>query len=113
MSNRGLVIKDPWISKILNGEKKWEIRSSKTNIRGKICLIKSGSGKIFGEAELIDCIKLTEELYNSNLDKHCIDFDYAEVGYKSPYSWVIKNPIKYKEPKPYKHPNGAVIWVKL
>jgi hypothetical protein len=53
---KGLIIKSPWIDKILAGEKTWEIRGSNTKIRGKISLIKSGSGMILGKADLVDCV---------------------------------------------------------
>ena len=38
---KALIIKKPWIDYILNGSKVWEIRGSKTNIRGKIELIQA------------------------------------------------------------------------
>jgi len=39
-----LVIRPQWIEKILAGKKTWEIRGSRTAIRGIIGLIPSGSG---------------------------------------------------------------------
>ena len=36
---KALIVKKPWIDYILDGIKTWEIRGSKTNIRGKIELI--------------------------------------------------------------------------
>ncbi|MBD8246954.1 ASCH domain-containing protein [Xanthomonas campestris] len=41
---KGLVIDEPWISLILSGQKTWEMRSRATSIRGRIALIKKGSG---------------------------------------------------------------------
>jgi hypothetical protein len=41
---RALVIRPYWIDLILKGKKTWEIRGSKTAIRGTITLIPSGSG---------------------------------------------------------------------
>lgn len=107
-----LIIKKPWIDLILAGEKIWEIRGCPTKKRGKIELIQSGSGLVIGCCDLIDCIKLDLSIYKNSIDKHCIK--YVEVfPYKSTFAWVIANPIRYEKPKPYKHPNGAVIWVKL
>lgn len=109
---KGLVIKSPYIDLILNGKKKWEIRGSNTNIRGRIALIKSGSGKIFGEVELVDCFEITLDQYN----KYCEEL-YGKkeelLPYKKTYAWVVCNPVMYEEPKSYKHPLGAVIWVNL
>jgi hypothetical protein len=70
---RGLLIKEPWIGKILKGLKKWEIRGSKTNIRGTIALIRSGSGLIVGTCDLVDVkgpLILAE--MRKNFDKHRI-----------------------------------------
>ena len=53
---RALVIKKPWLDKILAGTKTWEIRGSRTNIRGTIGLIESRSGTVVGLCEVIDCV---------------------------------------------------------
>ena len=76
---KALTIKEPWATLIIDGYKEYEFRSWKTNYRGKI-LIHAGKslergrakkfkgynleyscGEIIGEAELVDCIKVTEE----------------------------------------------------
>lgn len=107
-----LIIKKPWIDYILSGQKIWEIRGTSTKKRGKIELIQSKSGSVVGCCDLVDCIKLDLEMYINSIDKHCIG--HAKVlPYKSTFAWVIANPIRYEKPKSYKHPNGAVIWVKL
>jgi hypothetical protein len=51
---RGLLIRSPWIEEILRGRKTWEIRGSNTNIRGRIGLIRSGSGLVVGTCDLVD-----------------------------------------------------------
>ena len=74
-----LSIKEPWASLIINGYKKYEFRSWKTNYRGKILIhagkgidrdmlfiankynIKINPGKILGEVEITDCIKVDED----------------------------------------------------
>lgn len=109
---KGLIIKSPYIELILEGKKKWEIRGSNTNVRGKIALIKSGSKKIYGEVELVDCLKLDLDKYNEyhqNLYGTKVD----ELPYKNTYAWVVKNPYIYDEPISYVHPLGAIIWVNL
>ena len=35
------------------------------------------------------------------------------MGYKKVYAWVLKGVIKYRTPIKYRHPAGAIIWVKL
>ena len=110
---KGLIIRDPWITKILNGEKVWEIRGSITKIRGTIALIKSGSGLIYGTVELTDCIPCPPLRFKEHADKHRIEDESKAFRYKSTWAWKVKNPIRYPEPIPYKHPQGAVIWVNL
>lgn len=109
---KGLLIKKPWIDYILDGKKDWEIRGKNTSIRGKIKLIQSGSGLVVGEAELVDCIYLSFEMFKQSCEHHCIT-DISLYPYKKTYAWVLKNPVRYKKPLPYEHPLGAVIWVNL
>ena len=109
---KGLIIKKHWLELIFQGKKIWEIRGSKTNFRGKIKLIESGSGKVVGECCLVDCISLNLEDYASNKKLHQID-DANVLPYKKTYAWVLSNAKKYEVPRPYKHPNGAIIWVDL
>lgn len=45
---RGLLVRDPYASQLLDGEKIWEIRGRSTHIRGPILIIKSGTGQLFG-----------------------------------------------------------------
>lgn len=109
---KGLIIKSPYIELILEGKKKWEIRGSKTNIRGTIGLIKSGSKKVFGEVDLVDCIELNLDMYN----EYCSELygkKEEKMPYKRTYAWVVKNPKIYDSPKSYVHPMGAIIWVNL
>lgn len=109
---KGLIIKKPWIDYILNGDKVWEIRGIKTKTRGKIELIQSGSGLVVGCCEIVDCIEITLQNYKQNVNKHCVANTDA-LPYKNTYAWVLKNPKRYEQPRKYKHPNGAIIWVNL
>ncbi|MEC0091460.1 ASCH domain-containing protein [Paenibacillus macquariensis] len=108
----GLIIKPKWADLILSGKKTWEIRDRQTHILGTIGIIKSGSGLIYGTVDLVDCMLLTPAMYGLSSEEHRIPSD-VPVTYKQPYAWVLKNPITYPEPRPYKHPQGAVIWVEL
>jgi hypothetical protein len=113
---RGLVVRSPWIERILNGEKVWEIRGSRTEKRGPIALIKSGSGLVYGTVELVDVIgPLTPEEMRTGFDKHTIPLDILAEGmpYKKPYAWVLRGPKMFERPVPYTHPQGAVIWIRF
>lgn len=109
---KGLIIKSPWIDYILTGEKVWEIRGSHTSIRGEIALIKSGTQKIYGTAEITGSILLTEKAFFEGTPNHQIK-NAASLPYSKPHAWILKNPVILSKPIPYKHPQGAVIWVNL
>ena len=109
-----LTIKEPWASLIIEGYKKYEFRSWKTNYRGKILIhagmscdkdmlvrfkdynIKCEKGAIIGEANLVDCIKVTE-----NFKKGLLKIDpivYKRVNYAEDYAWKLENIVKYDKP---------------
>jgi hypothetical protein len=112
---RGLLIKKQFLEKILSGKKSWEIRSSRTNIRGPIGLICSGTGTVVGVCELIDCIgPLTNEQFRRNARKAGLHPAEASIPRgQLRFAWVLSNIQRLNEPVPYSHPSGAIIWVKL
>ena len=106
-----LTIKQPWASLIIEGYKKYEFRSWKTNYRGKI-LIHAGLniekdmlkrfenyeceypiGAIIGEAELVDCIQVDEQ-FNKEL-KTIDPIVYGKTNHTSNYAWKLENIKKY------------------
>ena len=54
--DRALLVRTPHVDRILAGRKTWEIRGSRTAVRGPIGLVKSGSGLIVGTCDLVDVI---------------------------------------------------------
>ncbi|MDT3766147.1 ASCH domain-containing protein [Priestia filamentosa] len=111
---KGLLIKSPWIELIFQGKKTWEIRGSNTSIRGKIALIKSGTSHILGTVDVVDSKRLTLDKYEKSEQFHCISGNNKfQAPYKRIHAWVLENPQRFKEPVPYQHPQGAVIWVNL
>ena len=108
-----LIVKNPWLEKILSGTKIWEIRGSSTQKRGLIHLGLSGSGgKILGCARLIDCLPLSREELWAQADKHCIE-DCNIVRYRKIYAWVLKDARRHEPPLRYTHVKGAITWIKL
>ncbi len=115
---RGLIIRRPWIEKILAGEKTWEIRGSNTKLRERIALIRAGSGRIVGTADLVDVVgPLSRDELAASCDKHCVPSDMIDDvtrRYKQRvYAWVMANAQALPSPVRYSHPSGAVIWVTL
>ena len=109
-----LTIKQPWASLIIEGYKRFEFRSWKTNYRGDL-LIHSGKsidkeayerlkgyltemplGKIIGKVELTACIKTTPEFFEERL-KENKDI-YTKSIFKEDYAWQMKVIEKFDEP---------------
>jgi hypothetical protein len=121
---RGLLIRDPYISDILAGRKRWELRGFPTRIRGRIGLIKSTSGRVFAECVLRECIgplELDVLLRSSEIGPNDLREiqqsgapPYTNVeGVSTTYAWVFDEVRVYSEPIPYRHPSGAVTFVDL
>jgi len=109
-----LVIKAPFINQILAGTKTWELRNRRTTKRGRIGLIQSGTGMVVGEANLVDVLgPLSLGDYMKNARRWAGQPSEVELSWRGGYAWVLKNARRYRNPVPYKHPQGAIIWVKL
>lgn len=110
---KGLIIDEPWISKILNGEKIWEMRSKHTAHRGSFALIRKGSGQVVGIANLKAVSgPYTEASLKENASKHCVGPElYSRPDYKWWYAWELGDIQPLQRPVPYVHKNGAVTWV--
>ena len=112
-----LIIKGKWLEKIFDEKdpKDWEIRGSRTEKRGKILLIESGTGMIVGQTEITGCMELDAVDFIHNEKHHKIQYDMHnnKLPYPRTFAWQISGSKRYKEPIPYGHPQGAVIWVKI
>lgn len=110
-----LTIKQPWATLIMQGDKRYEFRSWKTNFRGEF-LIHAGKGvdkeavkrlkkylpnelpqgKILGKVTLTDCIPMNEEfarmLSNENNDI------YTTHSFESNYVFKLGNIQRFDEP---------------
>ena len=109
-----LTIREPWASLVINGYKKYEFRSWKTNYRGKLLIhaalgtdkdvisrfydynLDYTNGTIIGECDLVDCILVDKEFSD---ELRMIDSNvYANSNYNEKYAWKLENIIKYDEP---------------
>lgn len=114
---KGLIIDEPWIGLILQGKKTWEMRKTACHHRGRIAVIRKGSGRIVGTADVVDSLQSldTAEVYAKAEPQHRIPVGRQELaftdGWRTP--WVLANARTLEAPVPYKHPSGAVIWVNL
>ena len=111
----GLVIRDPYVTWILEGRKVWEMRGSATKMRGRIALIKSGSGLVFGTCDLVDVVgPLDLATLRKNASKlNQKPSEMTGLYYANTYGWVLEGAKALPKPLAYEHKSGAVIWVKL
>lgn len=107
--NRALIVRKEWLDKIFDEGKIWEMRSTKTNVRETVGLIEAGSGLIVGSVTIVNSFRSLFPQESIHLHK----VEDVSLLKKWPYAWVLKNAKRFKEPIPYTHPKGAVIWVKL
>jgi len=107
----GLVIDEPWISKIILGEKVWEMRSKPTRKRERIALIRKGSLTIVGLATIAE-VKgpFSDEQIAKHFENHQVPTHM--IG-KWRYAWVLHDVRMLHEPITYFHRKGAVTFVSL
>lgn len=114
---RGLIVRDPYASQLLNGQKIWEIRGRSTQIRGPVVIVKQGTGKAYGIANLVrvlgpldlDDLVSSPEVPSEERD----ELQRDGLPYRKTYAYVFTSPRWFRHPLPYRHPNGAVTWVRL
>ncbi len=113
---RTLLVKEPWVSLLLSGEKVWELRRSSTKVRGRVGLTPSGSGEVAGRANLRHVHgPFTADELRGRRTEHLVDDEFLDeyAAGKPLYAWELRAVHRYVSPAPYHHPQGAVIWVKL
>ena len=115
LPERALIIRSPHIEKVLVGTETWEIRTRSTNIRGPIALIRSRSGLVVGTCELIDVkgpLRYAE--FRDNARKWGgKSSDVARADHFRYYAWVLRGAKELRTPVRYRHPAGAITWVRL
>lgn len=106
-----LVVKKVWLDKIFDEGKVWEMRTTRTNIRGKVGLIEAGSGLVVGEVFIWGTQNIPISEGENFIQYHQVED--LELLKKWKYAWFLRSAKRYETPIPYKHPQGAVIWVNL
>jgi hypothetical protein len=113
---RALIIREPWISLILSGEKTWEMRTSWTSVRGWIALARQGTNSIAGLAYLSDCRQpLSALTYDQYFDFHQIPPDQTAhvIERNWMFPWVLSDVVPFSEPIPFQSTPSAVKFVRL
>jgi len=112
---KALIIDEPWIGKILRGEKDWEMRSTRSHHRGLFGLIRKGSGQVVGLAHLSSVSgPHTNKELQEYISHHCVGSErFESPDYKWRYAWKLTQIRSLNIPVSYVHKSGAVIWVDL
>jgi hypothetical protein len=112
--NEALIIDEPWLAKILSGEKTWELRTTHCHKRGWIGLIRKGSGLVVGIAKILGSSgPLTDQELRATVAQHCVPADVLIQKSTYRFSWELTGARALRQPVPYQHPSGAVKWVIL
>jgi hypothetical protein len=113
---KAIIIREPYISLILSGQKTWEMRSSRPQHRGLVGLIKKGSGHVVGTAKLIDVLPaLSSGNYAEMEPLHRVSSIAQAEAIKRRWvnPWVLADVRRLPRPVPYRHKRGAQTWVTL
>ncbi len=111
----GLIIKKKWLNLIVSGKKTIEIRGNNTQKQNEtIYLLESGTHRVVATAIISSTYPISCSDWAEERDKHCVDISYTDIKkrYKTPYAWVLSKIKPIEDIWYYKHPQGAVIWVK-
>jgi hypothetical protein len=90
------------------------MRSRNTLVRGRIALIRKGSKTVIGVADLVRTLpKLSPSQLKASVGNHRVPESEIGKDFKHSTAWVLQRARPLREPIPYRHPAGAVIWVNL
>jgi hypothetical protein len=106
------LIRKESLDAILVGTKTWEIRGAATRRRGAIALIESGSGNVVGTCVLADVLGPLR-VADLALDPQSALRGPGALRFATAYAWVLGDARRLTAPIPYRHPEGAVVWVEL
>lgn len=102
-----LLLKEPWLSKILDGSKSLELRGQNTTKRGRIGL--GIRNEIVGYCELTDSQRLTCGDVFSRRHEHLCPLDL--VTYREVWGWSFASAKRLSTPAPLPRKHGQIVWV--
>jgi hypothetical protein len=90
------------------------MRTKRTTRRGRIGLIRSKSGLVVGDANLVDVVgPLTHHQLLQNAKKMNEEGWEVSAPEVPTFAWVLEDARRYEPSVPYTHRSGAVIWARL
>lgn len=112
---RGLIIKAPWARALAEGRKRWELRNRPSDVRGPVAILEGGSCQAVGIMELVDCIGPLDPAALRLAARRglILPEEIHDADQQPQYAWVVGRAHAFAHPIRYRHPRGAVVWVKL
>lgn len=107
--SKSLIIRKEYLDLFFYSGKIWELRTTKTKIKGIVGFIESGSGLIVGCGNLITSHCLSTPTLVQFSQYHQVKNIELLKRWNCP--WVFNDIKKFDVAIPYDHPQGAVIWV--
>lgn len=111
---KGLIVRAPWAQALVTGAKTWELRNRPTQVRETIAILEGGSCLLRGAVDIVDCIGPLgpADLKKAVAAGHILPEEIHDADHAPVYAWVVENPVSF-EPLRYRHPRGAVTWVRM
>jgi hypothetical protein len=109
-----LIVKEPWLGLILDGQKSDEIRGQTTlKENQRIYLARSGGGgMVIGSALLVRCHgPLSRADWEERRSNHFVAGAALPYG-ASTYAWELSAAMRFDAPVSYLHKRGCVVWAK-
>jgi len=114
MKIRGLIVREPFVSMLARGEKRWELRRYPTRVRGLVALV--SRGWLYGFAVLSDVFTLPiGEVYKygrMHRASRALIQTYAS-GLDKLYVWEFKKPLSLPHPIKITYSRGARVWAMM
>ncbi|MEM0443452.1 MAG: ASCH domain-containing protein [Candidatus Caldarchaeum sp.] len=108
MSMDGLIVKQPYAGLIISGRKKWEMRlwpPPAGKLGRKVYLLSGGYA-----LGVVKVVGVRGPLSRSSVVRLRRYHLGASTRYR--YGWVLKVVKRFNKPLKYRHPHGAVVWVR-
>ena len=114
---RALSVRQPWAELIVSGQKRYELRTWRTSVRGRIwvhaartvqwpCVRLAGLsrasltiGAIIGSVEIVDCVPFTSSIAE---ELRRADASFGDVGEVTGFAWILAAPERLPQPIPYR-----------
>lgn len=111
-----LVVDAPWAELLVDGTKTLELRKKTTIRRGTVAIAQAGTCTIIGRVRICGSQQIHMENISETVNLHRVSTAAAKSYAQNSsvlHGWMIEGARRFRSPRPYVHPKGAVGWVTL